>query len=302
MTSLFPGLDDAVKLSTKSPLRYPGGKTRAIKVLSTLVPHDVLDSPDSFVLSPFVGGGSFELWLTAQGKPVQGYDVFSQLAVFWNQCQHHPEELSAALTALHAQGVGSETFKRFQTDLRAYEVSPGDTHLTDLEVATRFFVVNRCSFSGSTLSGGFSQQSATGRFTESSIEKVRHWNNPKFTVERGDAFDVLSSSETVSGADFLFLDPPYMLGKTKDKLYGDKGSTHDGFDHERFKETLDTVSSSGTRFLLTYNDSEEIRELYRDYVLIDTSWTYGMNASKKSSELIVTNYEIDLEAPGTTRR
>ena len=299
MTSLFPGLSDAAQkttqLSVKSPLRYPGGKTRAIKTLAALVPDDVIDNTDAHILSPFVGGGSFELWLTAQGKTVRGFDAFAQLAVFWNQCQHRPQELSAALSALQKPGLGSETFKSFQADLRAYEASPDDSALTELEVATRFFAVNRSSFSGSTLSGGFSSQAAEKRFTASSVEKVAQWHNPRFIISHGDAFDILDDSALIAGTDFVFLDPPYALGGAKDKLYGDNGSTHSGFDHPLLKQKLDALDAQGIRFLLTYNDSEDIRSLYADYHLLSTSWAYGMNASKKSSELIIANYPLPVD-------
>lgn len=298
MTSLFPDLNALTTkaapkgMSTKSPLRYPGGKTRAVKILSALMPEDVLADTDKHVIAPFVGGGSFELWLTSQGKTVKAFDIFAQLAVFWSQCDTDPGSLTAELRTTKATGVDSDLFKQLQGELRAFEAAPDSSQLTKLEIATKFFAVNRCSFSGSTLSGGFSKQAAAGRFTESSILKVEQWNNPLFSVEHADAFTVLEDPELIEGADFMFLDPPYMLGKTKDKLYGDKGSTHDGFDHERLKSTLDTLSSKGIRFILTYNDSEEIRELYRDYHAVGTEWAYGMNQSKKSSEIILTNYDV----------
>ena len=38
---------------------------------------------------------------------------------------------------------------------------------------------------------------------------------------------------------------------------------------------------------LTYNDDEYIRGLYKDFIIIDASWAYGMNKSKKSSEIII---------------
>jgi hypothetical protein len=43
----------------------------------------------------------------------------------------------------------------------------GDT----LQQAIQFFILNRCSFSGSTLSGGFSQEASNGRFTPS-IDRI----------------------------------------------------------------------------------------------------------------------------------
>ena len=38
---------------------------------------------------------------------------------------------------------------------------------------------------------------------------------------------------------------------------------------------------------MTYNNCDYIRNLYKDYIIIDANWSYGMNASKKSSEIII---------------
>ena len=55
----------------KSPLRYPGGKTRAIKTLFKHIPYNLKE-----MCSPFIGGGSFELACTGLGVRVHGFDTF----------------------------------------------------------------------------------------------------------------------------------------------------------------------------------------------------------------------------------
>jgi len=45
----------------KSPLRYPGGKTRACDILDEIINEKGFDK--SVVISPFFGGGSFEFFL-----------------------------------------------------------------------------------------------------------------------------------------------------------------------------------------------------------------------------------------------
>ena len=47
----------------KSPLRYPGGKTRACKVLDSILREHFTPSSFDTVVSPFFGGGSFEFYL-----------------------------------------------------------------------------------------------------------------------------------------------------------------------------------------------------------------------------------------------
>lgn len=254
-------------LITRGLLRYPGGKYRAVKILDDFIPSGVTS-----VRAPFFGGGSFELYLTRRGIAVTGYDSFSQLATFWGQVIKDPETIADKVSP-YLEKVDKDSFKKLQTHLK------NDTFfLNDTDTASAFFIVNRCSFSGSTLSGGYSSYAASQRFTRTSVERLRNFHNPLITVSHGDAFDEIPLGEE----DFLFLDPPYAL--EHQSLYGVNGSHHQGFDHERLR---DTVSSTGRDFLLTYNNSDYIRDLWSGYTQIETSWSYGMNSSKESSELII---------------
>ena len=58
----------------KSPLRYPGGKSRAVKTLMEFIPDDCGE-----LCSPFLGGGSFELALAEKGITVHAYDGFKRI-------------------------------------------------------------------------------------------------------------------------------------------------------------------------------------------------------------------------------
>ena len=59
---------------------------------------------------------------------------------------------------------------------------------------------------------------------------------------------------------------------------------HEGFDHARLATWL---RGNDRRWVLTYNDCPYIRELYKDFEIVDASWSYGMNKSKQSSEIII---------------
>lgn len=116
------------------------------------------------------------------------------------------------------------------------------------------------------------------RFTHSAVERVKNFYNPYISVENKNAFDVISQAEE----DILFLDTPYLLESST--LYGVKGDTHKSFDHKSF---YDVVTESQKPFVLTYNNHPDIRCLWKNYNQVETSWAYGMNSSKKSSELII---------------
>jgi DNA adenine methylase len=74
-----------------SPLRYPGGKTRAVKHILPLIPKG-LDE----LCSPFFGGGSIEIAYAKENPDckVQGYDVFEPIVWFWKALLENPERLA----------------------------------------------------------------------------------------------------------------------------------------------------------------------------------------------------------------
>lgn len=97
-------------------------------------------------------------------------------------------------------------------------------------------------------------------------------------------FDFTNFISEIPENEFIFLDPPYYLGD-KSNLYGVKGDLHSDFDHSMLCEMLKRLN----RWMLCYNDCEYIRGLYGDgnIKIITTKWAYGMNKTKKSSEIVI---------------
>ena len=58
---------------------------------------------------------------------------------------------------------------------------------------------------------------------------------------------------------------------------------HESFDHNK----LFTCLSTKTNWIMTYNKCNYITDLYKDYKIIDIGWSYGMNKSKESSEIVI---------------
>jgi DNA adenine methylase len=79
---------------------------------------------------------------------------------------------------------------------------------------------------------------------------------------------------------FAYLDPPYLI---KSNLYGKKGDAHKDFDHRALAEILRHRRS----WLLSYNDCDEIRALYRGFRFITPNWKYGMSNEKRSREVLI---------------
>ena len=75
----------------KSPLRYPGGKSRAIKQMKLLVPEELDEYRE-----PFVGGGSFFIYLKQKYPKLKIWinDLNEEVYWFWISAQEDSEKLA----------------------------------------------------------------------------------------------------------------------------------------------------------------------------------------------------------------
>jgi len=259
-------------MNNKSPLRYPGGKTRACKKLDEIVTENFKLEDYSNFVSPFFGGGSFEFYIqNIYDYTIIANDKFTPLYNFWNICKERNDELCYILY----ENIDLITKDDF-LELRETIMSDED----NLNQAVSYFIINRCSFSGATLSGGFSLEASKKRFTKSSVDRVKKLDLSKFTIFNYDFEEFINRN--YADENLIFLDPPYYL-KKKSNLYGKNGDMHEHFDHKKLFECI----SSKKNWMMTYNNCDYIKDLYKDYKIIETSWSYGMNKSKKSSEIVI---------------
>ena len=89
-----------------------------------------------------------------------------------------------------------------------------------LNQAFYYFIINRCSFSGATLSGGFSRASAEKRFTKSSVDRIQSLSLSNFTISN-EYFSEFINLELIpvlpkssSKTKLIFLYSSYDLKKT----------------------------------------------------------------------------------------
>lgn len=260
----------------KSPLRYPGGKSRAVDILADIM-NKHFKNKYKRIISPFCGGCSFEFKLSQLFKTYEiiCYDAFEPLIIFWNEAKNNNHEL-CDLIADSIGFVDKSQFIEMRNDLKTnYERTLSNEER--LIIAAEYFIINRCSFSGSTCSGGYSNEAMMRRFTPSSVEAIRKLNLSRFTFIHDDYEKALNDSLDT----FIFCDPPYHV---KSKLYGIKGDLHEMFDHQLFH---DMITSINMDYMITYNDDEYIRNLYSDHLIIPLHWSYGMNKTHESNEIVI---------------
>ncbi len=265
----------------KSPLRYPGGKSRAVSQIAGYIPTDFSEYRE-----PFLGGGSVFLYIRQKFPNMKFWinDLNYDLYCFWKYAQMSCKELVSEIKKIKQEYKnGRELFEEF--------TNADVTNLSEFERAVRFFVLNRITFSGTVDSGGYSQKAFEGRFTDSSIERVALLENmlEGIKITNSDYRELLKES----GEDvFLFLDPPY-FSTVKSRLYGKNGILHTSFDHNEFSQEL---KSCDHRWLITYDDSPEIRKNFSFANIYEWQLQYGMNNYKqkyavKGNELFISNYK-----------
>ncbi|MEB3180012.1 MAG: DNA adenine methylase [Nostocaceae cyanobacterium] len=268
-----------------SPLRYPGGKQKAINQIINYLPTTFSEYRE-----PFVGGGSLFIYLKQKYPKLKFWinDLNPELFLFWKYSKLYLDDLLTEIRKIkNHHNDGRQLFEIF--------TFTETSKLSELERAVRFFVLNRITFSGTIESGGYSEQSFHKRFTESSIERLANLNNIFSNVQ----ITNLDYSEVIhqSGDDvFIFLDPPYFKA-TKSRLYGKRGELHTSFDHERFAAEMKRCPH---QWLITYDDSIEIRKNFDFAYIYSWEMQYGMNNYKqalaqKGKELFISNYEVKQE-------
>ena len=273
--------------SLKTPLRYPGGKSRAITKMSRFLPEMSMYRE---YREPFLGGGSVALYMTRYHPHLEIWvnDLYEPLANFWQTLQHEGDEVTTRLR---------EFKNKYSTPDRARELFLESKELVDdagaslVTRAVSFYIVNKCSFSGLTESSSFSKQASDSNFSLRGIEKlpeyseiIQDWVITNLTYER------MSCDEKDV---FTYLDPPYEI---KSSLYGKKGGMHKGFDHDAFAEECDRHTN---HMMISYNSSQLIRDRFKEWTPSEFDHTYTMRSvgdymkeQQERKELVLLNYGI----------
>src|SRR5512138_45647 len=179
----------------KSPLRYPGGKSRAITKIAAYIPEKFSEFRE-----PFVGGGSVFIYVRQLHPKIKFWinDLNYDLYCFWKYTQRDANLLADEIATIKENTTnGRRLFEKYQ------EVN---TSISEFERAVRFFILNRITFSGTVDSGGYSEAAYRSRFTISSISRLKLLGTllEDVKITNLDYKDVLRQD----GKDvFIFLDP-----------------------------------------------------------------------------------------------
>tara|TARA_Y100001973_G_scaffold72606_1_gene105884 strand:+ start:761 stop:1600 length:840 start_codon:yes stop_codon:yes gene_type:complete len=273
--------------SLKTPLRYPGGKSRAVVKLLQYLP-DLTQVKE--YREPFLGGGSVALEITKRYPHIEVWvnDLYEPLYNFWCELQHNGQDLQDAIWSKKNHYPDPDTAKKLFNQSKE---DVNDQDLSSFNRAVAFYIVNKCSFSGLTESSSFSQQASKSNFSFNGIERlveysklIESWTITNLSYER-----MLSDDKDI----FIYLDPPYDI---KDNLYGKKGGMHKSFDHDIFADWCDRYTS---HMLISYNSDQIVKDRFKEWTVGEFAHTYTMRSvgcynidQATRKELVLTNYEV----------
>ena len=276
-------------MNLKTPLRYPGGKSRAVKKMAQHFPsfNDYTEFRE-----PFLGGGSVAIYITTMYPHLDVWvnDLYEPLYTFWKQLQISGEKVRNELIQLKQRHPDPSSARVLFNDAKDY-LKKDEWTSEPFHKAVSFYVVNKCSFSGLTESSSFSAQASDSNFSIKGIDNllyyaqiIKKWHITNFSFEK-----ILTDDPNA----FIYLDPPYAI---KDNLYGHKGDMHKGFDHDRFYRKCAACDCDQ---MVSYNSDRLIKERFKGWKVQEYDHTYTMRSTgdymeeqQKRKELLLLNYGI----------
>jgi DNA adenine methylase len=260
--------------------RYPGGKN----ALARPILERINNKLQLEYREPFFGGGSIGLRVAATGGArIWINDKDPTVFALWKAVAEHPVELKRALMETKAS---VEEFDRIKA--RFLDWARGIIPLSSIvQVARDKLLLQAISYNGLGVmaSGPFGGRSQSER-------KVEDRWHPASICKRVDAISIDLSRAKITNSDFadmlrddgrvsIYLDPPYW--KAGPQLYQ---HTFTIADHLRLRELL---RHSDHDWVLSYDDCEEIRELYAFTHIDELRVTYRNGKShRRTHELLIT--------------
>lgn len=244
-----------------------GGKRR----LAKLIIEKINAIPHKTYVEPFVGMGGVFLRREFRPRLEVANDLNGEIVNLFRILQRHLPQL---MDVMRFQLASRREFERLR------RVDPFT--LTDLERAARFLYLQRLAFGGQ-VHGVFGvAPSHAPRFSLARLEPILEAAHERLD---GVVFENLDWAELVDrydSADTLFyLDPPYWGGEAD---YG-KGM----FDQAAFARMAEVLEGLKGRFILSINDTPQIREIFGGFHLepVRLKYTVSSGRATDAAELIV---------------
>lgn len=250
----------------KPPISRMGGKSQLRNRIIKMIPQEHL-----CYVEPFFGAG-WVFFGKEESKVEVINDVDKELINLFKMIKHHSEEIERLLEYEISSRDSFNDYKNM--DVKS---------LTEIQRAIRFIYIISQSFAskGGTYGYGTTSRPSPQIFNTNTLVylKERLRNTYVENLDYKKIFEKYDRKHT-----FYFCDPPYLETDGYENEFSEE-------DHKDLNNILNNVQG---RFLLTINDHEKIRELYKNYKIIETEVRYSVSREstgrRKFKELIITNY------------
>jgi DNA adenine methylase len=250
------------------PAAYLGGKRQLAERISSIIEQ----IPHTLYAEPFVGMGGvfFRRKLIPKCEVIN--DRSGDVANLFRILQRHYQPL---MDHMRFQLTSRQEFARLSA------IDP--TTLTDIERAARFLYLQRLSFGGKIVGRNFGvDTTGPARFNTNRLRNVLeevHHRLSGVVVENLDWQDFITRYDRPGT--LFYLDPPY---------YGNEGDYgKDAFNREQFTEMAIRLKSIKGRFMISLNDCEGVREIFKDFQFVPVGLTYTVRGGggKDVGEVII---------------
>ncbi|MEN6624134.1 MAG: DNA adenine methylase [Smithella sp.] len=253
----------------KSFIAYMGGKSLLAKKIIPKIPaHNCY--------CEVFAGAAWLLFKKEESEVEIINDINTNLVTLYRVIKHHLEEFIRYLKWIL---VARDEFERFKNE--------NPETLTDIQRAVRFYYLLKSGYAARIENPSFSiAVSSKPRFNLLRIEEelsAVHLRLSRVYVENKPYERVLKQFDRPDT--FFYIDPPYY---NCEDYYG-KGI----FKKEDFTKLKDILSKISGKFIMSINDTKEIRQLFTNYKIetVNTSYSAGgANKKKLVQELLIMNY------------
>lgn len=245
----------------KSFIPWIGGKSLLANKIVSMFPNEI----DRYI--EVFGGGASVLFAKEKHAPFEVYnDANGQLVNLFRCIKFHRYELQKEIGYwLNSREMFGEIKQRIDMD-----------GFTDIQRAAMFYVQIKISFGADTRSYSCNCRNLSADYLEQVEKRLK--SGKGVVIEHKDFENLIQVYDRSDS--FFYCDPPYH--KTE-KYYNTNFSKKD---HGRLNAVLRALKG---RFILSYNDDEYIRELYKDFDIIPVERQNNLS-SGKFKELIIKNY------------
>jgi DNA adenine methylase len=268
-------ITNVASVPQRSPFRYPGGKTWLIPVVRQWIGQE--HKPVAELIEPFAGGGIVSLTAAFESlaEHITMVEKDEEIAAVWEVLLNGKNKWLADKIISY-----DLTVENVKTDLEKTDKQTHDIALCTI-LKNRIFHGGILAKGSGMIKHGENGKGITSRWYPKTLyDRITaiDYVKEKITFIAGDAFDILNERQDDHNA-YFFIDPPYTVAGKRLYNYSD-------VDHEHL--FLLTSKLKG-KCMLTYDNTEEIRQLADKYRLPYKTISMKTTHHLKKTEIIISD-------------